>query len=322
MILVVSYPGEEHTDDVVRRLEAAGRHVARIDLSDFSTRASVSLSWDGGATEMVVRLAGEPPVDAGAARVGWWRRVRPFSVDPSITDPAMIAFAASETSQAVNGMLDSLACTWVNDRAADDAAHHKPLQWTMAQQVGLALPRTLVTSDVERAREFVQRIGVGRTVFKSFIAMTQSWRETRLVEQSDLGHLDAVRYAPVIFQEYIPGVDLRITVVGDQVFAAEIDARDTTYPFDMRMVVGEARIRPVELPASLTDCLLALQRRLGLAYGAIDMRRTMEGDYVFLEVNPAGQWLFTEERAGLPISQAVADLLGRLDMEKTARATS
>jgi glutathione synthase/RimK-type ligase-like ATP-grasp enzyme len=320
MILVVSYPGEEHTDDVVQRLERAGHHVARIDLADFSTRASVSLSWDGGATSMCVHPTSGSPIDAGAARVGWWRRVRPFSVDPAITDPSMIAFAQSETSQAVNGMLDSLSCMWVNDRAADDAAHHKPLQWTVAQQVGLAIPRTLVTSDVDRAREFVQRIGVGKTVFKSFIAMTQSWRETRLVEQSDLDHLDAVRYAPVIFQEYIPGVDLRITVVGDQVFTSEIDARETTYPFDMRMVVGEARIKAVELPAVLTDRLLALQRRLGLAYGAIDMRRTVDDDYVFLEVNPAGQWLFTEERAGLPISQAMADMLGRLDVEPGARS--
>lgn len=322
MILVVSYAGEEHTDDVVRRLEAAGHHVARVDLADFSARSSVSLSWEDGVNTMSVQPADGPLIDAGAARVGWWRRVRPYTVDPSITDPAMIAFAASETSQAVNGMLDSLSCTWVNDRAADEAAHHKPLQWTVAQQVGLTMPRTLVTSDVERARAFVERVGVGTTVFKSFIAMTESWRETRIVEQSDLDYLDAVRYAPVIFQEYIPGVDLRITVVGDKVFAAEIDARDTTYPFDMRMVVGEARIRAVELPAALIDRLLALQRRLGLAYGAIDMRRTADGDYVFLEVNPAGQWLFTEERAGLPISQAMADLLGRLDRKHAARAAS
>jgi len=122
-----------------------------------------------------------------------------------------------------------------------------------------------------------------------------------------------VRYAPVIFQEYIEGVDLRITVIGEKVFAAEIDARKTSYPVDMRMVIGETSIRPVELPPGILKSLLELQRRLGLDYGAIDMRRTPAGEYFFFEVNPAGQWLFVEQKTGLEISQAVTDFLSTFD---------
>ena len=149
-------------------------------------------------------------------------------------------------------------------------------------------------------------------MFKPFLAATQSWRETRIIGPEDLERLDLVRFAPVIFQHYIDGVDLRVTVVGEQVFAAEIDARGTAYPFDMRMVIGEAQVRPVELPRSVQDALLALQRRLGLDYGAIDLRRTDAGEFFFLEVNPAGQWLFVEQRTGLPIGKAMSDLLMRL----------
>jgi hypothetical protein len=43
------------------------------------------------------------------------------------------------------------------------------------------------------------------------------------------------------------------------------------------------------------------------------MRRTTTGEYIFFEVNPAGQWLFVEQRTGLPNSQAVADVLAELD---------
>ena len=52
--------------------------------------------------------------------------------------------------------------------------------------------------------------------------------------------------------------------------------------------------------------------RLGLIYGAIDLRQTPAGDYVFLEVNPAGQWLFVEQRTGQPISEAISASLCRL----------
>src|SRR5262249_4848630 len=138
----------------------------------------------------------------------WWRRVRPFDVDGAVTDPHLRAFAASETSQATYGMLDSLACPWMNPRLADEAAHHKPLQWAVARSVGLAIPRTLVTNNPQEAQRFVGEVGVGRTVCKAFLASLEAWRETRLVTPDDVTRIDLVRLAPVIFQEYVEGVDL------------------------------------------------------------------------------------------------------------------
>ena len=313
MILVVSYRGEEHSADVMERLSRRGREVKLIDLSDFPAHAGLTMSWTSGEQPSYLIDGPDGPIDLGRARVGWWRRVRPYTIDGAVVSPSMRAFAESETSQAVGGMLDALGCVWVNHRGADEAAHHKPYQWAAAQEVGLRLPRTLVTNRPEAAREFIEEVGVGKTIFKAFLAAQEAWRETRLVESDDLDKLDLVRLAPVIFQEYVEGVDLRITVVGDQIFAAEIDARQTRYPVDMRMVIGEAVLQAVKLPPKVKRAILKLQRRLGLSYGAIDVRRTAGGEYIFFEVNPAGQWLFVEQRTGLPISEAVAEYLAGLD---------
>jgi hypothetical protein len=315
MILAVSYEGEEHTAGVVSLLEAQGREVVQIDLGDFPVKNGLTLSWpdDEEARYQVHTASGS--MDLSRTRVGWWRRVRPFVISPAIGHGQEAVFAQSETSQAVNGMLDALPCVWVNPREADTSAHHKPYQWAVARQVGLRVPRTLVTSNPDEARSFIEQVGVGAVVFKPFLASIEDWRETRLIEPSDLDRLDLVKYAPVIFQEYIEGVDLRITVVGNSIFTAEIDARKTRYPVDMRMVVGEAQVQPVTLDQKLSKRLLALQKRLQLVYGAIDMRRTPEGEYYFLEVNPAGQWHFVEQRTGLPITKAMADLLAKLDSD-------
>jgi hypothetical protein len=67
-----------------------------------------------------------------------------------------------------------------------------------------------------------------------------------------------------------------------------------------------ARVESVDLPAEMKQRLLALMGQLRLVYGAIDMRLTPEGRYVFLEINPAGQWLFVEERSGQPITYSLA----------------
>ncbi len=320
MILAIAYEGEEHTAGVLEALRAQGREVVQMDMGDFPANNGVSLSWSGDvdASYRVHTRAGE--VDLTQVNVGWWRRVRPFVIDPAIRRPMDAAFVQSETSQAVNGMLDALDCPWVNPREADASAHHKPYQWAVAQRLGLRVPRTMVTSDPGEAKRFIEEIGVGKVVFKAFLASIEDWRETRLVEAADVERLELVRYAPVIFQEYIAGVDLRITVVGDEVFTGEIDAQKTSYPVDMRMVVGEAKVQAIELPEKLRAKLLALQKRLQLVYGAIDMRRTPEGEYYFLEVNPAGQWHFVEHRTGLQITKAMADLLARYDDAKRGEA--
>jgi glutathione synthase/RimK-type ligase-like ATP-grasp enzyme len=197
---------------------------------------------------------------------------------------------------------------WMNPPARDDVAGRKLLQLRLAREVGLAIPRTLVTSDPDEARRFLDRPGA--TVFKTFSCTHEVWRETRLVGPAEREALDSVRLAPVIFQEYVAAdADLRVTVVGERVFAAAIHSAETDYPVDFRMSLGQARVEAVELPGDVEARLLELMRRLGICYGAFDLRRTPAGEHVFLEVNTAGEFLFVEERTGQPIAEAVAGWL-------------
>src|SRR5262249_32165030 len=128
-----------------------------------------------------------------------------------------------------------------------------------------------------------------------------------LLRTDELDLLHLVRHAPVIFQQYVPAVyDLRVTIVGSSVFPAAIHSQDTAYPVDCRIDIAHARIDPVELPVELEKQLLELTRRLGLVYGAVDLRLTPDGPYVFLEINPAGQFLYIEAATGQPIAAAMA----------------
>ena len=196
----------------------------------------------------------------------------------------------------------------MNDPTRDEVAGHKLYQLKVAGEVGLEIPRTHITNDPASARAFVAETGPDETVYKAFIAQPEAWRETRTLTDEEVAHLDDVALAPVIFQEYVPAeFDLRITVVGEEIFAVAIDASDTAYPTDYRMHLGEARVEVHDLPAEVRERLRAFMDRLGLVYGAIDMRRTPDGRYVFLEVNPSGLWLFTEEPTGLPITEAVVE---------------
>jgi glutathione synthase/RimK-type ligase-like ATP-grasp enzyme len=229
-------------------------------------------------------------------------------------------FAANEAQEALSGLWYAMDAYWVNEPARDLVAHRKALQLKVAQDVGLRIPATQITNDPDEARSFVDARGYRGVVYKAFSATESEWRETRLLKPEELPLLDQVRYAPVIFQEYVEAVyDLRVTVVGEEVFAAAIYSQETAYDVDFRMDIENARVEPVSLPKDVEGLVRALMTRLGLVYGAIDMRLTPDDLYVFLEINPAGQWLFIEEKSRQPISAALARVLVTNDRARVAR---
>ena len=189
--------------------------------------------------------------------------------------------------EAVAGTWLTLDAFWINDPAADDAASRKLNQLRAASESGLEIPPTCVTSDPAAAARFIERAGADSVVYKSFSAHEHAWRETRLLRRDELALLDRVRYAPVIFQEFVPAeADLRVTIMGSHCFATAIRTAPTAYRYDYRMDLERAAVEPFELPGGVEEQLFVLLRRLRLVYGAIDLRLTPDGRYVFLEVNP------------------------------------
>jgi hypothetical protein len=312
VILILSHRADAHAMSVLAALDALGSAARMIDTADFPSRASLRHWFEGGEQRTEFSTDGRS-VDLGTAGVGWWRRPQPFTLEPGI-DSDTVSFAYTECYEAVTGLWAALDIPWVNPPADDEAAHHKPYQLAVAARAGLKIPRTLITNDPDAARRFIAEQGSDRTVYKTFLASEQHWRETRIVRPAELHLLDHVRLAPVIFQEYVPGVaDIRVTVVGPKLFAAAITPAPGGYQVDYRMDLEGARFEATTLPPATEERIGSLMGRLGLVYGAVDLRRTPEGEHVFLEVNPAGEWRFVEERTGQPITQAVADLLTQLD---------
>jgi glutathione synthase/RimK-type ligase-like ATP-grasp enzyme len=310
VIVVVSHPDDPHAARVLDVLRRAGHETLLLDLSDLPERATLTFDYaPDGAPRLAFRRNGST-IDLSRARSAWWRRPQAPELTAVAGDTNVLAFVHNEWHEAIHGLYQLLDVPWMNRPAVDEVASRKALQLRVARELGLRTPRTLVTSDADEARRFIGEQGVGRTIFKTFSCTHQVWRETRLVRDAELGMLDQLRYAPVIFQELIPAdADLRVTVVGDRIFPAAIDSRGTDYEVDFRMSLGQSRTEPCTLPREIEERLFAFMQRLGLVYGAIDLRRTPDGEHVFLEVNTGGEFLFIEDRTGQPIAEAVAEWL-------------
>lgn len=311
MILIVSTMTDEHAVAVRHELSKRGTPATVLDLSHFPQHMKLAMQYDvPNDRKLSLILPDQTKLNLGACTVVWWRRPQHFVLHPELTRESYRHFAFSESHEAFAGLWQSLDVFWVNHPTRDDVAHRKAFQLNVAQEVGLTIPRTLITNDPNVVREFIAQQGCERTIYKAFSATEQEWRETRLLKQEELALIDNVKYTPVIFQEYIEACyDLRITIVGDEIFPAAIYSQETAYKFDFRMDIVNSRIEAIRLPSAIENQLHALMARLGLVYGAIDMRLTPDGRYIFLEINPAGQWLFIEQRSMQPITASLASLL-------------
>jgi len=314
-VLIIAPSRDEHALAVKARLEQMGNEADVLDTGLFPEAARLSMRYHCCTDQRKLRLE----VNGKRLRLErygsvWWRRPQPPQLSTQMLRQSHRAFAANEIHEAMGGLWETMDAEWVNDPARDQAAQRKAYQLKVAQQVGLRIPLTLMPNDPVEARRFVDARGYRSIVYKSFSSTEEEWRETRLLKQEEMHLLDHVQHAPVIFQHYVDAVyDLRITAVGEELFSAAIYSQETSYKVDSRIDIGSAKIEAVEVPEGVRGKLLELKRRLGLVYGAIDMRLGADGEYVFLEINPAGQFLYIEAATGLGIAGAVAGELHSLD---------
>ncbi|MEM1128996.1 MAG: MvdC/MvdD family ATP grasp protein [Pseudomonadota bacterium] len=308
MILIITFAENDHVERVLTHLT---QPYALLDLADFPQRARLHALAGPSGQGLYVDLPDGRRIDLDQVGAIWNRRVRSFDIDPGIADPTGRLFAWSETTEAVGGLWHALDCFWMNHPNADEAASRKIAQLRVAERMGLRVPDTLVTNGPDEARAFVERHAATGVIRKAFRNIPEAPRSTLKVGPQELAQIEQVRFAPVIFQEYIPlELDIRVTVVGDDMFATAFRS-EPAYEVDYRAGIGSADVFAYTLPDDVRSRLQGLMAHFGLAYGAVDFRVTPEGEHVFFEVNPAGEYVFAASRTGQPVPQAIAALLDR-----------
>ncbi|MBS0598834.1 MAG: hypothetical protein JSR92_16285 [Proteobacteria bacterium] len=310
--MIVSTVADLATDAVVTRLAADGIDFERVNTEDVPFGQVCTLGFEPGKS-LAMEIGRRPvaPVDAI-----WYRRLR-SAARPADMDAGVYDFCVRESRSAFLGGLLAQQARWMSHPAAIWQAEFKPYQLQVAQTVGLAIPRTVVTSDPDAIR--TAHDAFGSLVAKPVRSGHFKWGGadysifTSRVSDSDLETLDQAPWCPSIYQELIPKkFDIRVTIVGRQLFAAAIDSQsDPSASIDWRRT--ENPLLPhtrIDLPVELQEQLHALMNVLGLAFGCVDMVLTPSEEFVFLEINPSGQWLWLDDALGFDITGAIAAWLG------------
>ncbi|TMR91665.1 MvdC/MvdD family ATP grasp protein [Nonomuraea basaltis] len=327
MILILSDPLDDTVDMVMPKLLRRNIPVTWWDSGEFPARSRLTVAFADGEHRITLHTE-NGTLDLSTVTAVWRRRPTPSAASAGVSEPSHREHVDWQAQFLLDGAWDLIPARWLPSRREPERqAHNKIIHMARAAALGFSIPETSFTNDPAELVPAYER-AEGRLIAKqinsdNFTIDGEDHRTyTTVLTRRHLTSRHLLQHEPVILQPYVPkAVELRVIVVADEVFAAEIDSQASRTAREDWRHYDDDRVRYAAhaLPADVEKRCVELVASFGLTYGAIDLILTPEGDYVFLEINPNGAWGFIEMRTGLPISDAIAAWLAR---DETAGQTA
>tara|TARA_R110002020_G_scaffold334609_5_gene549883 strand:- start:213 stop:1157 length:945 start_codon:yes stop_codon:yes gene_type:complete len=191
----------------------------------------------------------------------------------------------------------------------------KPLVLEKAISVGLRTPNTAITSSKERLKNFNEKlitkpIGEGKQVLAN--SLNFPFMTLAINSVNHLPH----KFSPSYVQEQIAkSYEIRVFYLEGKLFSMAIFSQnDKKTEIDFRVFDPEQPIRfvPYNLPKDVELKIIKFMKSINLNTGSLDFIKNTEGEYIFLEVNPAGQFGMTAYPCNYPLHKEVASTLIKL----------
>jgi len=333
-ILIITSDLDPHSDSAIVRLRNLGHNPIRFHPSEVPLVAHYHLTIGPSGTGGYLKTENQRVALEDIHSV-WLRRPKP-SVLPEGLASAERDFARREHSYCIRGLYSMLDCYWMSDPALLRAAELKTEQLRRAVRFGFEIPETIITMNPDAVRSFYDECA-GRMIYKPLSdtfwggkyfptrldlpvktpklaeeELPKMLRTTLVSSEFLAENVDCVQHAPCAFQKYIEKrCEYRVTVIGDEVFVAEIDSQvqDETR-VDWRNYEVPMKIREGRLPDEVVRKCHAFVQSYGLEFSAMDIIHTPDDRYVFLENNPNGQWGFIQARVPkMKMLEALVDCL-------------
>lgn len=235
-----------------------------------------------------------------------------FRRAPTVFEPPLNVedgqYLNRERKEFFEGLYLNLNCKWINPIFSTYIAERKVHQLHVANSVGFKTPNTLLTNSPLKANDFLESFenciikpishGLQVTSETSFSIYTSNFKKSSFIDG------DQRFESPILLQKRIIGTDIRAVVINDNIFCVEI-IKDNPEEIDWRKPTINKKYIPHFLPSKVKDSIIHLHKRLDLIYSSIDFIKTADNEYVFLETNPAGEWVWLERECKLPISDTL-----------------
>ncbi len=315
-VLIITHSKDNPSIDTVsEHIRTLGAVPIRFNTDLFPTEVQIaSHQLNSGNHSVLITETGEV-VKSSEIMAVWYRRFYPAKGLPIDMDIQLKQPSIEESKRTILGFLDSLQCFKLDDYWDVKHASNKEYQLMLARKVGLDLPNTLTSNSPDAVRQFFtdnksKIITKMQTAFSIWNEDIEQVVFTNKIKEEHLDKLEELNLCPMVFQEHIEKeVELRATVVGNQVFCASIDPeimKGMETDWRKRGMYTLDKWQPYDLPKEEADKVVELAKALNLNYGAADIILTPDGSYKFLEINPCGEFYWMDVYQKLGICEAIA----------------
>jgi hypothetical protein len=195
------------------------------------------------------------------------------------------------SNKVLAGLLDYGYEYVVNRPSAIMSNCSKPYQSNLVKNFSLNFPDYAVLANV-KLQDLTDDI-----IFKSISSVRSIVKKITDIENNEV-------FEPILFQRYIPGDNIRVHVICEEVVAIRIKSRQADYRYCKDTVFSY-----FELPPNIYSTCLEIAKFLKLNFCGIDLILS-KGEYFFLEVNPSPGYSYYESRLyDMPISKAILSML-------------
>ena len=314
-ILIITNKKDYTTDFVIRRLHERNINFFRLNTEDFPLKYFSSINISNKKFNIELK-SNKESINFEQIKGIWYRRpVKPLFSEIILSNDDK-EFAIRESSEFLNNLwiiLDHK--NWVSTPNSLRIAERKAYQLKKAVEVGFNIPLTSISNDAEllldhyinlKKQVVVKPISHGDFCNGEFAIFTNDLSTSNSLPDFHLAHL-----SPLILQKKIEKIfDIRTTAFGNAIFSFEIKHKNNLKILDWRILnPNELEYKQIDTPRIIKEKILNLMNLLGISFGAFDFAYTKSKNWIFLEVNPNGQWAWLEQITGVCMTDSLIDLL-------------
>ena len=322
-VLIVTYSNDNNCIETVSEaIEKNGGIPVRFDIDRYPLDYNITSKFTNGKWEIIFK-EGENQHNLLTEFTGLWNR-RFYHLGNCLADVVDEEFFSScvgESHATIIGLISHLEreIFTFNSYSINRISSIKEDQLRMATEFGLKIPKTCITNDPTEAKAFIESCENGAIAkMQHAFSIDKDGAEavvyTNEVSKDDFEKLEGLKYSPMKFQEKIEKqLELRITIIGNKLFTAALNSKIVEGGKTDWRKVGLETVKDWvpynDLPLEIEEKLIQLHDHYKLNYGAADIILTPEGEYIFLESNPGGEFFWLDRLINFEISDAIAKLL-------------
>ena len=230
---------------------------------------------------------------------------KPMLPDLGEYDPQYHLMIQRDIISVINGIVDSFSGKVLTKPSILRKAENKVYQLIYAGKNKWNIPNSYIGNNYIECGKYENSVSIIKplTTGKTYGRNGTELYQTNIFKGID----EDISITPIYLQSYVhKQFEVRVTIIGKHVYSVRIDTKNK---IDWRADYHNHRYAEIICPDTIVERCYQMMDDFSLAFGAFDFIVTPEEEWVFLEVNPNGQWLWLEQELGLDISKKIVSYL-------------